>query len=696
MRPVSISIFGDFGAFGASGERIDFSNRRARALLAMLCLDPDATIEREQASTLLWPGRFPAQARASLRQCLLSLGKTLEPHVGKALRLTRHRIGIEPAAVCVDDRHIIAALDQHDWDAATERLAEVGAKPVLEGMAYGSAFQAWLDTRRDEIEKRLEAKIEDALAHLRETTDFVTAQRYETAWRRRWTQRSRHAAARVAIIPFKTYDQLDGDFFLADAVAEELGAALARRADVAVAGRTSVEAITKRGLTIPAMASELNVTHMIEGSAFRDPVEVRFHVRLIDGADGTERWSHEFEGTVEQLLGARQIIGETMMSGLCEALDIDPAPRPPRTMTRDREAYALYLQGREMTLRAVGDGVIARGIAMLERALEIDPDFAECWAALAEAHLYTGAFTASLERVELTAKMADAARRAATLDPNSGHARAMLAVHAFVSGRAREALDLGYEAYALEPANVDVVVRLSSLLLYVGLAAQALPLIETAIERDPVHGRTYIALCSAHLCLGNHDAAIAAGQRMADLGIPGLWLAVAQAAAGQHEDAVATYRALKVHLGTTIMRPPGVAPLDDTARDAYFELAANGVCSGDPDKRALYCQMIDGLHATMPDPYDPSIAFPAIWMGHAELVMKIYSEQTNVGNVFGLMTLWADSDMIARTRAHPDFLSFCQRRGFTQAWDRYGWPSVMEDARQKSLASSPAGNATRS
>ena len=54
------------------------SNRRARALLAMLCLAPNEPIDRDHISKFLWPGRFEAQVRASLRQCLLDLGKLLD------------------------------------------------------------------------------------------------------------------------------------------------------------------------------------------------------------------------------------------------------------------------------------------------------------------------------------------------------------------------------------------------------------------------------------------------------------------------------------------------------------------------------------------------------------------------------------------------------------------------------------------
>ena len=117
--------------------------------------------------------------------------------------------------------------------------------------------------------------------------------------------------------------------------------------------------------------------------------------------------------------------------------------------------------------------------------------------------------------------------------------------------------------------------------------------------------------------------------------------------------------------------------MTDEARDAYWRIAANGCCSGKAEDRALYCQMLGGLHATMPDPYDPSVAFPAIWMGHAELAMKIYSEQIHPANMFGLMSLWADIEPIRHIRTHPDFMDFADRIGLVAAWEKYGWPDLI-------------------
>lgn len=368
-----------------------------------------------------------------------------------------------------------------------------------------------------------------------------------------------------------------------------------------------------------------------------------------------------------------------MIAALCAALGVEARSRPARTMTASREAYSLYLQGRALTYRAIGDGVLDKAIELLEEALAIDPDFAECWTALAEAHVNVAVFTPCVERVVRSARAAECAARAIALDGGQGHAHAMLGIHEWTKGNPSGALDHGFEAYRLAPGNADVVVRLGSFLLYIGHTRAALPYIEKAIELDPVNGRNFAMLCVAHFNLGQFEPALAAGQRMVDLGFPGMWLAVVQAAMGAHGQAVETYYRQRLLMNTVILPPAGTAAMNDEMRDAYWGVAARGVCSGRAEDKAMYCQLLDGLHASMLDGCDPTVAFPAIWMGHSELVMKLYCQQIHPANMFGLMSLWADVEPIRQTRLHPGFLAFARDIGMVAAWEKHGWPDLLPE-----------------
>jgi len=87
--------------------------------------------------------------------------------------------------------------------------------------------------------------------------------------------------------------------------------------------------------------------------------------------------------------------------------------------------------------------------------------------------------------------------------------------------------------------------------------------------------------------------------------------------------------------------------------------------------------MLEMLHASLPDQCDPTIVWPAIWMGYAPMVFKTLGNQITPTNMVGLMLLWADIEPIRQTRIHPDFMDFAKRIGLVAAWEKYGWPDLL-------------------
>lgn len=678
-----VTLFGEFKVFAADGSEIGISNRRGRAILAMLCIEPGEAIEREQLSRLLWPGRFHAQARASLRQCLHDLGRQLQAAGCGFLDIQSSRIALSPAAAEIDLSRLEQALADGNDSMATAMLGEIAGRPLLEHLEFGQPLGEWLEARRLHVETRLQLAVQRRLELLDASGATAAREALAQAWQGRETTTDRSGRIAIALLPFEQFDEVGGELFLAEGVVDELASRLGAIAGIALAGRSTVNAMMVPGRPLPDIAASLGVTHLIEGTVHRTPEIVNVTIRLIDGASGQEIWSERLQETVEGFIASRQVLGSHVIASMCRQLGIEATPAPHRRMTANRDAYALYLQGRSLVQRPLNEGAVATALELLQQSLEIDPDFSECWTTLAEAHVHTAVYTPCLERVERSEQAAYCASRAIALDPRQGYALAMLGIHDWTCGNPAAALDHALQAYRLDPGNADVTVRLGSFLLYLGRTREALPFIEAAVDQDPVFGRNFAMLCTAHFNLGNFDAALAAGQRMVDLGMPGMWLAVVQSAIGEHEKAVETYYHARLLMNTAILPPAGTQPLSDEARDAYWHIAAKGICGGKAEDRALYCQMLAGLHATMPDPCDPTIAFPAIWMGNAELAMTIYRKQIHPANMFGLMSLWADVDPIRNTRNHPQFMAFADDIGLVEAWNRHGWPDLMpSDPRQ--------------
>jgi len=678
---VSLRLFGALRIELVRGETLEISNRRAAALLAALCLEPGHSIDRETLCRLLWPDRFAAQAKASLRQCLHDLLRQLRDHDIDLLEVTRSTVALRQEAWASDLSDLEALLaTPHDEDlrAIAETLLAIGNRPLLEGFALGPAFDGWLALRRKHVDARIRASI---LALLEARDGQPGHDRLRHAARARFPGLAEPAAglgtATLAVLPFVPTNPDGDDVVLADGITDELASQLGRTSGLALAGRSSVRSVAEHGGLLTDMAAALRVSHLVEGEVRGSADRFTVRIALIEGASGTEIWSDRLDGSLTEFFDARKVIGANVIAAICRALAVAVTPAPMRRMTGNREAYALYLQGRSLIQRSLQEGAAAKAVELLEKSLVIDPEFAECWTALADAHIHNAVYTPCLDRVERSEMAAECARRAVELDPAQGHALAIAGIHEWTRRNPAGAIDLAYEAYAREPHNADVASRLGSFLLYAGRTRAALPFIEAAVERDPVYGRNYAMLATGLFNIGRHEEAIAAGKRMVDLGMPGMWLAVMQAALGDHERARETYYASRMLMNTVILPPAGTQPMNDEARDAYWGLAAKGCCSGRQEDRAAYCAMLSGLHATMPDPHDPSIAFPAIWMGHADLVMKIYSERIHPANMFGLMSLWADVDPSRRTREDPRFMDFAQDIGLVEAWNRHGWPDLL-------------------
>lgn len=651
----------------------------------MLCVVPGLSLQRELVSKLIWPGRFKPQARASLRQCLHELKNELQTFGLEILQTSNTHITLSSSMVQTDLQVLGAALSNQEAEQASALLAQTRCQRILSDVSLGEELERWLSVQRLHIENRLRLLINQLLSDLKMTSQHAAHDSLAAAWQH-WSGLGRlRNRIGLAVLPFEQIDDVGGESFLSEGAAEELASRLGSIEKISLAGRTSVQILQDQSLTLPQMAEKLNVTHLIEGTMHRRTDGITLSIRLIDGSNGMQLWEDQISKTEADFFGGRQVIGANIVAGLCKALNISPQSLPARRMTPHREAYALYLQGRSLSQKTMVSGAPEKAVDLLQNALEIDPDFAECWTAMAEAYISTIVYTPCVDKVERSTKAAECAHRALALDPQQGYAHAILSIHEWTGFNPSKSLEYALQAYRLEPTNADVTLRLGSCLLYLGRTREALPYIQAAIDQDPVNGRNYAMLCTAHLNLGNYPAALAAGQSMVDMGLPGFHLALTQAAMGNHDTAVETYYDIRRFVGTMIMSPPGSPEVSDEARDFYLLTAAKGVVSGDAEARETYSNLIEMLHQTLSDPYDHSVAWPAIWMGHSELVMKIYRECIHPANMPGLMHLWADIDPMNSTINHPEFMSFAEDIGLVDAWEKYGWPDLLpSDPRSQS------------
>ena len=320
---------------------------------------------------------------------------------------------------------------------------------------------------------------------------------------------ARPAAASIAVLPFADLSP-DGDqAYFGDGIAEEILNVLTRVDGLHVASRTSAFQFRGDALGIPAIAQELNVRHVVEGSVRKAGNTLRITAQLIDAEGDRHLWSETFDRplTAENIFGIQDEIATEIVAALSEALDMSPPEVSIATETANLDAYELYLRGQAIFHRRSFD-TIPEGIEYFERAVAADPEFARGWAGLAAiygvAESWLGADTGRDFR-DLAWQAAD---RATELNPDLALPYSVRSVVARDRLEWRDAIAQSNEAIARDPNSANAWYFRGSVWLAAGFFDAAASDFTAALERDPAYSIARRHLALAELYRGDTDRAL--------------------------------------------------------------------------------------------------------------------------------------------------------------------------------------------
>jgi TolB-like protein len=275
---------------------------------------------------VLWPGRFKAQAKASLRQCLLALGKVLASIDDKALVVTRTQICLSANAIPTDLFCLEHDLAQGHYGGVSEQLTTIGARPLLDQLSFGEEFKIWLSINSTQIEQRLKTAALLGLSSLQATGTTIEYQRLLDAWQLRCpdTQSGSRRIMKapknkIAVLAFSTLEQ---DNYFAEGMVDEIITMLGQVPALLVAGRSASLGLKNNQRSSVEIAQILGMSHLVEGSVQRQHNEVRINVRLIDGSTGFETWGNSYKGTIEDVFVLQERVAGAVAQGLSCALGL--------------------------------------------------------------------------------------------------------------------------------------------------------------------------------------------------------------------------------------------------------------------------------------------------------------------------------------------------------------------------------------
>ena len=184
----------------------------------------------------------------------------------------------------------------------------------------------------------------------------------------------------IAVLPFDDFSP-DGDHtWFADGLAEEVLNSLARTADLQVASRTSSFKYRGSDLDVPAIADELGVAHILEGSVRRAGDQLRITAQLIRANDDKHLWSETFDGSIENSIEIQDEIAVAIARALQTAMNPDELARMVGAGTRSVAAWELYLQGvafQNQAFDQIDSPLLIVAANFFHEAVKIDPEFVD-------------------------------------------------------------------------------------------------------------------------------------------------------------------------------------------------------------------------------------------------------------------------------------------------------------------------------
>jgi len=306
----------------------------------------------------------------------------------------------------------------------------------------------------------------------------------------------------VAVLPFENLSDDKENEYFSDGVSEELLSVLAKIPGLHVAAHTSSFYFKGRNATVQEIGAKLGVANLVEGSVRRSGNTVRIAARLSRAATGEQLWSESYTRDLKDVFAVQTELAQTIVGQLRQQLGAPEAKTEIAAQvqaaekggTANPEAHRLYLQGRYY-LQATTIESIDRGAALLQRAVDLDPDYAQAWSDLAYAGGLINGYGLTKDDVirgtDLARRAADRALQVAPDLAASHLARSGVQLDDFDWKGAAESL---HRAKQLDPGNSDVIWSEAILALTFGRTTLGIDLGLKAAELDPINSviRTYV------------------------------------------------------------------------------------------------------------------------------------------------------------------------------------------------------------
>jgi serine/threonine protein kinase/Flp pilus assembly protein TadD len=399
------------------------------------------------------------------------------------------------------------------YEMATGRMAFSGNTAAIVHEAILSPAPVSLARLTPELPPTLEEVIGKALEKDRKLRYQSAAEiRSDLQRLKRNMESGRVAAATpaeksVAVLYLENLSGAAEDEYFRDGMTEDITTELTKIKSLQVFPRAAVAAFRDKDATASEVGLELGATHVLGGSLRRAGIRLRITVQMVETRTGHSVWGERYDREMKDVFGVQEDIARC----IAQALRVSLSPQEEKTITRkateNLQAYDYYLRGRNYTRRQNRE----LALQMFERALELDPNFAQAHAGIAK----ICAMQYYLQDRDPTwiERATGAVNRAFALDPQLPEALVARARIAYALGDYAEAAEYARTAIAHKPDCEGSWDILGRALFASDRWQEAADLTEKALEANGDDYNVYIPYGNVLRALGRTDAVCAIGER---------------------------------------------------------------------------------------------------------------------------------------------------------------------------------------
>lgn len=317
----------------------------------------------------------------------------------------------------------------------------------------------------------------------------------------------------IAVLPFTNMSADKDAAYFADGIHEDLLTQLALLSELKVVSRTSVMEYRDSAKNMRQIGKELGVGALVEGSVRRAGNQVRVTAQLIDAGSDKHLWASNYDRELKDIFAVQSELATAIAGALRVSLTPPEQVRLASKPTANLQAYDLFLRHQDLVNSAEGgvraiSSVMDR-VALLTKAVELDPAFALAWARLAAEHGRAKGFgydASDARRAQARAAM-DKALALAPEDLQVKIEEGAFYLHA-MDDHARALQAYGHVLKAA-PNNLPALYGQAEVYRELGQATGAVAALEKALAVDPRHAGALGRLAGTYIRYRHYDRALA-------------------------------------------------------------------------------------------------------------------------------------------------------------------------------------------